>query len=78
MFDPRDDGRASDGREDCRARVYDERDRDDDPREGLMRDLDLPRSEERELCLGHDLNICRAKDPRRLGRCAQVFPGQIG
>lgn len=41
MFDPRDDARDRDGREDGRARVYEERDRD--PREGLMRDLDLPR-----------------------------------
>ena len=49
MFDPRDDARDRDGREDGRARVYDDRDRDDDPREGLMRDLDLPRGEEREL-----------------------------
>jgi hypothetical protein len=29
--------------------VYGERDRGDDPREGLMRNLDLPRGEEREL-----------------------------
>jgi len=30
-------------------RVYDPRDRDeDDPREALMRDLDLPRGDERE------------------------------
>ena len=49
MFDPRYDARDRDGREDGRARVYDERDRDDDPRDGLMRDLDLPRGEEREL-----------------------------
>lgn len=49
MFDPRDDARDRDGREDGRERVYDERDRDDDPREGLMRDLDLPRGQEREL-----------------------------
>jgi hypothetical protein len=49
MFDPRDDARDRDGREDGRARVYDERDRDDDPREGLMRDLDLTRGEGREL-----------------------------
>jgi hypothetical protein len=49
MFDPRDDARDRDVREDGRARVYDERDRDDDPGEGLMRDLDLPRGEEREL-----------------------------
>jgi hypothetical protein len=47
-YDARDDARDRDGREDRRARVYDERDRDD-PREGLMRDLDLPREEEREL-----------------------------
>jgi hypothetical protein len=49
MFDPRDDARHREGRENGRARVYDKRDRDDDPREGLMRDLDLPRGEEREL-----------------------------
>ena len=50
MFDPRDDARDRDAREDGRARVYDERERDDDDsREGLMRDLDLPRGEEREL-----------------------------
>ena len=54
MFDPRDDARDRDGREDGRARVYDERDRDDDPREGLMRDLDLPRGEERELVVDRD------------------------
>ena len=40
MFDPRDDARDRDEREDGRARVYDERDREDDPREGLMRDLE--------------------------------------
>ena len=34
--------------------MYDERDRDDDPREGLMRDLDLPRGEERELVVHRD------------------------
>ena len=38
MFDPRDDARDRDGREDGPARVYDDRDRDDDPRESLMRD----------------------------------------
>jgi len=54
MFDPRDDARGRAGREDGRARVYDERDRDDDPREGLMRDLDLPRGEERELVAVRD------------------------
>ena len=54
MFDPRDDARDPDEREDGRARVYDERDRDDDPREGLMRDLDLPRGDERELVTVRD------------------------
>jgi hypothetical protein len=54
MFDPRDDARDRDGREDGCARVYDDRDRDDDPREGLMRDLDLPRGEERELVAVRD------------------------
>jgi hypothetical protein len=54
MFDPRDDARDRDGREDGRERVYDERDRDDDPREGLMRDLDLPRGQERELVVVRD------------------------
>jgi hypothetical protein len=54
MFDPRDDARDRAGREDGRARVYDERDRDDDPREGLMHDLDLPRGDERELVAVRD------------------------
>ena len=54
MFDPRDDARDRGGREDGRERVYDERERDDDPREGLMRDLDLPRGEERELVVVRD------------------------
>jgi hypothetical protein len=54
MFDPRDDTRDHDGRGEGRARVYDERDRDDDPREGLMHDLDLPRCEERELVAVRD------------------------
>jgi hypothetical protein len=54
MFDLREDARDRDGREDGRARVYDERDRDDDPREGLMRDLDLPRDEERALVAVRD------------------------
>ena len=54
MFDPRDDARDRDGREDGRARVYDGRDRDEDPREALMRDLDLPRGEERELVAVRD------------------------
>ncbi len=54
MFDPRDEVRDREGRENGRARVYDERDREDDPREGLMRDLDLPRGEERELVVHRD------------------------
>jgi len=36
-------------------RVYDAHDRDDrDPRDRLMRDLDLPRSDERELVVDRD------------------------
>jgi hypothetical protein len=54
MFDPRDDARDRDEREDVGTRVYNERDRDDDPREGLMRNLDLPRGEERELVAVRD------------------------
>lgn len=54
MFDPRDDARDRDGRENHRARVYDNRNRDDDPREGLMLNLDLPRGEERELVAVRD------------------------
>jgi len=53
MFDPR-GATVTGGREDGRARVYDDRDRDDDPRESLMRDLDLPRGEERELVAVRD------------------------
>jgi hypothetical protein len=56
------DARWNDPREhDARNRgdewppVYDPRDRDDhDPREGLMRDLDLPRGDERELVVDRD------------------------
>jgi hypothetical protein len=36
-------------------RVYDPRDRHEhDPRDGLMRDLDLPRGDERELVVDRD------------------------
>ena len=53
MYDPRwDDLRE---RDNGRARVYDERDRDDhDPRDGLIHDLDLPRGDERELVVDRD------------------------
>ena len=38
-----------------RGRVYDERDRDDqDSRDGLMHNLDLPRGDERELVVDRD------------------------
>jgi hypothetical protein len=54
MFDPRDDARDREC-DDGRACVYDGRDRDElDPRECLMRDLDLPRGEERELVVDRD------------------------
>ncbi len=54
MFDPRDDARDREGGE-GRAPVYEGRDRDDlDARDGLMRDLDLPRGEERELVVDRD------------------------
>ena len=47
--DPRDRG-------DEWPRVYDPRDRDErDPRDALMRDLDLPRSDARELVVDRDL-----------------------
>ena len=55
MFDRRDDARNREGTRDERACVYDIRDRDDlDPRDGLARDLDLPRGEERELVVARD------------------------
>ena len=51
--DPREYGARD--RDDERTRVYDERDRDDqDPRDGLIHDLDLPRGEERELVVDRD------------------------
>lgn len=53
MYDPRwNDPREGDN---GRARAYDERDRvDHDPRDGLMRDLDLPRGQARELVVDRD------------------------
>lgn len=54
MFDLRDDARDREGG-DGRARVYEDRDRDDlDPRDALMRNVDLPRGEERELVVDRD------------------------
>jgi hypothetical protein len=51
--DPREYGERD--RVDERPRVYDDRHRDDhDPRDALMRDLDLPRGEERELVVDRD------------------------
>ena len=51
--DPREYGERDRGDE--RPRVYDPRDRDaQDPRHGLMRDLDLPRGDERELVVDRD------------------------
>ena len=57
MSDARwDDPREYDARDrsDEWPRVYDPRDRDDDPRDTLMRDLDLPRGDERELVVDRD------------------------
>ena len=51
--DPREYGERNSA--DGWPRVYDERDRDDhDPRNSLMRDLDLPRGEERELVVDRE------------------------
>jgi hypothetical protein len=50
--DPREDDVRDRGDE--WQRVYDPRDRDDDPRDALMRDLDLPRGDERELVVDRD------------------------
>jgi hypothetical protein len=58
MSDPRwGDVRDRDAQEfdDGHGRVSDKRDRgDDDPRDSLMRDLDLPRGDERELVVDRD------------------------
>jgi hypothetical protein len=58
MSDARwDDPRDHDARDrsDDWPRVYDPRDREEhDPRDGLMRDLDLPRGDERELVVDRD------------------------
>ena len=51
-------------------RVYDTRDRDEhDPRDGLMRDLDLPRGDERELVVDRDrVYELDGEDSRDAGR----------
>lgn len=54
MFDPRDDARGREGGTAVRE-VHQDRDRDDrDLRDSLMRDLDLPRGDERELVMDRD------------------------
>lgn len=50
--DPREDD-VRDRGDECQ-RVYEPRDRDDDPRDALMRDLDLPRGDERELVVDRE------------------------
>lgn len=53
MYDPRWDNARE--RDDGRARVYEERDpADHDPRDGLLRDLDLPLGQARELVVNRD------------------------
>jgi hypothetical protein len=53
MYDPRSDDVRE--RDDGRARVYDLRDRTEhDLRDGLMRNLDLPRADARELVIDRD------------------------
>lgn len=54
MFDPRDDARDRE-RGEGRERVYEDRDQADRAsRDGLIRDLDLPRGDERELVVNRD------------------------
>jgi hypothetical protein len=50
--DPREDD-VRDRGDECQ-RVYEPRDRDDDPRDALMRDLDLPPGDERELVIDRE------------------------
>ena len=65
MSDARwDDPREYDarGRSDEWPRVYEPRDRDEhDPREPLMRDLDLPRGDGRELVISFRTSISRSR-----------------
>ena len=67
MCDPRWDDSLE--RDDGRARVYDESDRTGhDPRDGLMRDLDLPRGDARELVVDRDrVYALNGEDSRTLG-----------
>ncbi len=52
MLDPRDVSRDRDV--DARDRAYEGRERSDDPRDGLLHDLDLPLGREREVVLDRD------------------------
>lgn len=76
--DPREYGDRDCG--DSRPRVYGERDRDDhDPRDALMRDVDLPRGDERELVLDRDrVYELNAEDSRTLAAVGtfRVVPEQ--
>jgi hypothetical protein len=76
--DPREYGEL--GHDNEQPRVYAERDRDDrDPRDGLMRDLDLPRGEERELVVDRDRAYeLNAEDSRMLAAVGafRVVPEQ--
>src|SRR5262245_47846893 len=74
------DPRESDPRDPCDQwpRVYDPRDRDEhDPREALMRDLDLPRGDERELVVDRErVYELDGEDSRAL--TVHVFVATIG
>ena len=76
--DPRDYGDLDRGGE--RARTYDDRDRDHhDPRDALLRDLDLPRGAEREFVVDRDrVYELNAADSRTLAAVGtfRVVPEQ--
>jgi hypothetical protein len=76
--DPRDYDDLDRGDE--RARTYDDWDRDDhDPRDALMRDVDLPRGDERELVVDRDrVYELNGEDSRTLAAVAtfRVVPDQ--
>ena len=60
-------------------RVYDPRDRDEhDPREALMRDLDLPRGDERELVVDRErVYEIYGEDSRALAAAVQILCNQF-